>query len=68
MTSVTISPQYQIVIPSEIRKSFQLRPGQKMQVIALENRIELIPEKNIAEMRGFLRGINTTINRESNRL
>lgn len=68
MNSVTISPKFQVVIPREIRNSMKLLPGQKIQIIQYENRIELIPERNIADMRGFLKGINTNFEREGDRL
>lgn len=68
MNSVIISPKFQIVIPREIRKKLQLSPGQKIQVIAFGNRIELIPEQKIKKMRGFLKGINTHSEREEDRL
>jgi AbrB family looped-hinge helix DNA binding protein len=68
MTTVTISPKYQIVIPKDIRNKFHLVPGQKVQIIPFANRIEVIPEKKMSDMRGFLRGIDTTIERESDRL
>jgi len=64
MTTVTISPKFQVVIPAEIRKNFNIRPGQKLHVISFENRIELIPAKSIKSMRGFLKGIDTNIKRE----
>ena len=48
MTTVTISPKYQVVIPKEIRDRLQLAPGQKVQAIAYENRIELIPVRPIS--------------------
>jgi AbrB family looped-hinge helix DNA binding protein len=59
MISVTVSPKYQVVIPKSVRESLNLRPGQKMQVVEYEGRIELIPERDIKELRGFLKGINT---------
>lgn len=68
MDTVTVSPKYQVVIPSAIRKSLGIRPGQKVQVIQYEGRIELIPLKPIREIRGFLKGIDTTIERESDRV
>ncbi len=46
---VTVSPKFQVVIPKEIRKSLQLKPGQKMQVIEYDGRIELIPERDIKD-------------------
>jgi hypothetical protein len=45
-----------------------LRPGQKMQVVEYEGRIELIPDRDIAELRGFLKGINTEFAREGDRV
>jgi AbrB family looped-hinge helix DNA binding protein len=67
MDTVTVSPKFQIVIPKAIRELLGLKPGQKIQVISYENRIELIPLKPMASMRGFLKGINTTINRDEDR-
>ena len=68
MQSVTVSPKYQVVIPKTIRKSLNLSPGQKMQVIEYAGRIELIPERDIKELRGFLKGINTEFKREKDRV
>ena len=68
MQTVTVSPKYQVVIPKTIRKALNLRPGQKMQVIEYAGRIELIPEKDIKELRGFLRGIDTEFKREKDRI
>ncbi|MGV8058622.1 MAG: AbrB/MazE/SpoVT family DNA-binding domain-containing protein [Smithellaceae bacterium] len=68
MQSVTVSPKYQVVIPKSVRESLKLQPGQKMQVVEYAGRIELIPERNIKELRGFLKGINTEFKREEDRL
>jgi len=68
MNTVTVSPKYQIVIPKNIRDALQLRPGQKMKVIEYNGRIELIPDRDISELRGFLKGINTDFIREGDRL
>lgn len=67
MLSVKVSPKYQVVIPKEIRESLNVFPGQRMQVVQYENRIELIPERDIAELEGFLKGIDTTFTREEDR-
>jgi AbrB family looped-hinge helix DNA binding protein len=64
MDNVTISPKYQVVIPRKVRESLKLMPGQKMQVIQYGDRIELVPQKKISEMRGFLKGISTDFERE----
>ena len=68
MQSVTVSPKYQVVIPKTIREALNLSPGQKMQVIEYAGRIELIPERDIKELRGFLKGINTEFKREEDRV
>ena len=68
MTIVKLSPKYQVVIPKEIRNKLKLKPGQKMQILQFGERIEFIPLKNIKEARGFLKGIETNIAREEDRL
>jgi AbrB family looped-hinge helix DNA binding protein len=67
MSTVTISPKYQVVIPKEIRQKLKLSPGQKVQTIAYDDRIELIPVIPIKKMKGFLKGINTDVPRETDR-
>jgi AbrB family looped-hinge helix DNA binding protein len=68
MQSVTVSPKYQVVIPKPVREALNVRPGQKMQVIEYAGRIELIPERDIKELRGFVKGINTEFKREEDRV
>ena len=68
MTTVTISPKFQVVIPKEIRDSLGLRPGQQVQAIEYQGRVELVPVRSAAQMRGFLSGIDTTVPREDDRL
>jgi AbrB family looped-hinge helix DNA binding protein len=68
MDAVTVSPKFQVVIPRRIRERLKLRAGQKLQVIEYEGRIELIPERNVRELRGFAKGINTAIDREEDRV
>ena len=68
MAAVTISPKYQVVIPKEIREKLGLSPGQKVEAIVYDNRIELIPVRPVKELRGFLKGIDTLVEREADRL
>lgn len=68
MQTVTVSPKYQVVIPKQIRETLKLKPGQKMRIIEYDNRIELIPDRDISELRGFLKGIDTAFNRERDRV
>jgi AbrB family looped-hinge helix DNA binding protein len=64
MTTVTVSEKYQVVIPREMRESLGIRPGQKIQVLVYEGRAEFIPVRDVKDMRGFLRGIDTDCHRE----
>lgn len=68
MSVVLVSPKYQVVIPKVVREALNLQPGQRMQVIQYQNRIELVPLRPIQSARGFLRGIDTTVEREDDRL
>lgn len=68
METVTVSPKYQVVIPKGIREACGITPGQKMQVFLIGNRIELVPLRAISEMRGFVKGIDTEVPREDDRL
>jgi AbrB family looped-hinge helix DNA binding protein len=68
MQTVIVSPKYQIVIPKTVRKALNLRPGQRLQVVEHEGRIEFIPERNLEELRGFLKGINTEFKRDGDRV
>ncbi len=68
MLAVTVSPKYQVVIPRPVRDRLQLRPGQKLQVIEYAGRVELIPQREIADLRGFVKGINTDFAREEDRV
>jgi AbrB family looped-hinge helix DNA binding protein len=67
MTVVTVSPKYQVVIPRHIREALGIQPGQKVQAIEYEGRVEFIPVKRARDLRGFLRGMDTTIEREPDR-
>ncbi|MBN2415449.1 AbrB/MazE/SpoVT family DNA-binding domain-containing protein [bacterium] len=67
MEAVKISPKFQVVIPRRVRDAMKLNPGQKMRVIQYEDRIELIPERKISDMKGFLKGIDTRFEREKDR-
>lgn len=68
MTTVIVTKKYQLEIPPSLRKKLNLQPGQKVQVIEYDNRLEYIPLRNIKEMRGFLKGIDTKIKRDADRV
>jgi AbrB family looped-hinge helix DNA binding protein len=68
MNHVTISPKFQVVIPAAIREDMGLEPGMKCEVISYNGRIEFVPIKSMRAMQGFLRGMDTTIERDNDRL
>jgi len=68
MTAVTVSPKYQVVIPKDVRESMGIFSGQKIQVLTYQNRIELIPIKPMKKMKGFLKGIDTEVSRDKDRI
>ena len=68
MTTVTVSPKYQVVIPKAVRESMGIVSGQKIQVLTYQNRIELIPVQPMKKMRGFLEGIDTRVKRDKDRV
>ncbi len=59
MSTTTISPKFQVVIPKEIREQLHLKSGQKMTVVVKGGVVSLIPEKPVESFRGFLKGMDT---------
>jgi len=68
MSTTTLSPKFQIVIPKHIREALKLEPGNKFNLIEYDGRIEMVPLRKPRELRGFLRGIETNVAREEDRL
>lgn len=68
MVVVTVSPKYQVVIPLEVREAMGITPGEKIQIFCYENRIEFIPVRKLKKLRGFLKGIETTVERDKDRV
>lgn len=68
MTVVTISPKFQVVIPQAIREALALAPGQKVQALQYEGRIEFIPLKPARALRGFVKGVDTRVARDRDRV
>jgi len=68
MSVVTVSPKFQVVIPLQIRETLGLKPGQKIEALQYLDRVEFIPVRSPRSMRGFLRGINTNVPRDKDRV
>lgn len=58
MLEVTLSEQYQISIPEEIRDSLHLQAGQKFSISIQDKLISLMPKPDIQSFRGILKGAN----------
>lgn len=68
MSVVTLSSKYQVVIPREIREGLGLQPGEKLQIFRYADRIEFVPVRPLAQMRGFLPLLDTDVEREDDRV
>jgi len=68
MTTITVSSKYQIVIPAKIRQALGIKPGVKLHAIEYRGRIELVPVRPVKAARGSLRGIDTDVPREADRV
>jgi len=64
METVTVSPKSRVVIPKSIRLALNLHPGQKLHVMQYGDRVELMPVLALAQARGFLAGIDSSVGRE----
>lgn len=68
METVTLSSKFQVVVPLAVRRSLGLEPGEKLQVLGYEGRIELVPLRPMRQLRGVLSGIDMSIERDADRL
>ncbi len=68
MQTVRVSPKFQVVIPLAVREAMGLKAGQRLQIVRYQGRIELIPLRSVKKLRGFLKGIDTRVAREKDRI
>jgi len=68
MATVTVSTKFQIVIPKKFREALRIQPGQKIQILEYEGRLEFIPVKPMKTLRGSIKGMNTTVERDADRV
>lgn len=64
MEAVTISSKYQVVIPREVRRQFNLKPGQKIMFIPYNGTLRVVIVRPIEKAQGMLKGINARDLRE----
>ena len=60
MSTITVSPKYQIVIPKEVREQLRIKSGQKMSVVVTKGIMHVIPTKSLKELEGYLKGMDTS--------
>jgi AbrB family looped-hinge helix DNA binding protein len=68
MSTVALSPKFQVVIPKQIREALSLISGQRMQVSLSHGRVVFEPEKTMISMRGRWPGLDTNITRDTDRV
>jgi len=67
MSTVTVSPKFQVVIPLELRRRLKIEPGAKLQVIEFNGTLRLAPLKPASALRGIARGIDPRMDDEPDR-
>ena len=60
MDAVTVSEKFQIVIPKDIRKHLNIKPGEKIVVIEKNGTLTLVPVGKISEARGLVKSISSS--------
>ncbi|MCY4652232.1 MAG: AbrB/MazE/SpoVT family DNA-binding domain-containing protein [Dehalococcoidia bacterium] len=68
METVTVSLDYQVSIPDSIRKALGIEPGQEIRLLEYGGVVHMVPVMAATEARGFLEGVETHIERESDRI
>jgi AbrB family looped-hinge helix DNA binding protein len=68
MNTVKLSSKYQVVIPKSVREIAGLKAGTSFEIISYANRIELIPIQAMKKLKGILKGIDTNITRDDDRI
>jgi AbrB family looped-hinge helix DNA binding protein len=64
MQPVTISSKYQVVIPSEVRKQFGVKPGVKVMFIPYKNTLQMVFVPPIEKAYGLFKGLDSDNLRE----
>ena len=68
MEEIIVSSKYQIVIPKKIRESMGIKPGDKFRLLRFKGILELVPVRDLRKLRGYLKGLDTTVEREEDRV
>ncbi|MDZ7856259.1 AbrB/MazE/SpoVT family DNA-binding domain-containing protein [Sphaerotilus sp.] len=61
MTTVSVSPKFQVVIPKDVRRALNLKAGQRVDIRVVGGQAVLEPQVDIRSLRGFLPGLSTDV-------
>ncbi len=64
---VTLSEKFEIEIPKTLREILDLRPGDKVQVLAHQGRILVIPDDPMQNLQGRYKDLDLSFEREPDR-
>ena len=67
MEIVTVSQKFQVTLRKWVREGLGIEPRQKLQMVVYNGRIQLNSIPPIENARGFLEGINSDVERETDR-
>lgn len=67
MSTVTVSPKFQVVIPLDVRRKLKLEPGTKLMVVEFNGGLRMMPLKPPSALRGIARGLSANVEREPDR-
>lgn len=68
MPAAKVSPKYQVVIPKPVREALRIKPGDKVEVLVWEGHAVLVPVRPIQELRGVFQGMDTSLERDDDRV
>ena len=64
MASVTISPEYQVSIPPEVREKLNIQPGQKLEILVYDGQMHFVPVVPVESLFGIFKGFEIPYERE----
>ena len=68
MTTISLSPKFQIVIPKALRTTLRLVAGQQLEARVIDGKIELVPLQTMQAARGLFPGIDTSVPNDAEHL
>ena len=66
MDTITVSPKYQVVLPSRVRKSIDIMPGEKAVVFEKDGIIHIVRIQDIKKLRGMFQNVSAEGIRDEN--